>query len=160
LIKIDIKIGDTILVGKWKNKKVEVKKIGTDEFGSPTVNGKSILKIRIPKLYKEHKEHSMKLKDLLTEGTTVDEKSFLNFVDKLKQTRLRANIKYVPSAKPPRNAFIIVSLGWDYPDESADKVEMVANKLGLDLNTVEINATSSGEKYTKRIKINGGVKEY
>ena len=53
MIRIDIKIGDTILTGKWKNKKVVVKKIGTDEFGNPTVNGKSILKIRIPKLYKE-----------------------------------------------------------------------------------------------------------
>jgi hypothetical protein len=65
MIKIDIKIGDTILTGKWKNKKVEVKKIGIDEYGSPTVNGKSILKIRIPKLYKEQTDKSMKLKDLL-----------------------------------------------------------------------------------------------
>lgn len=65
MIEIDIKIGDEILTGKWKNKKVVVKNIGIDKFGNPTINGKSILKIRIPKLYKEHKMKNIKLKDLL-----------------------------------------------------------------------------------------------
>ena len=71
MIRLDLKIGDTILTGKWKNKKVVIKKIGTDEFGNPTVNDKSILKIRIPKLYKESfkigsnmKKKSMKMKDI------------------------------------------------------------------------------------------------
>lgn len=50
MIQIPIEIGDTILRGKFRNKKVVVKSIGTDEHGSPTVNGKSILSIRlIPK---------------------------------------------------------------------------------------------------------------
>lgn len=65
MIKIDLKVGDTVLAGKWKNKKIVVKDIGEDEFGSPTVNGKSILKIRIPKLYQ--KESAMKLTDLIKE---------------------------------------------------------------------------------------------
>lgn len=47
MIKIPIKIGDTILRGKFRNKKVIVKSIGVDEHGSPTVNGKSILSIRL-----------------------------------------------------------------------------------------------------------------
>jgi len=68
MIKIDLKVGDTILTGKWKNKKVVVKSIGEDEFGSPTVNGKSILKIRIPKFYQKEGA-SMKMKDLIKEGT-------------------------------------------------------------------------------------------
>ena len=55
MINIDINIGDTILTGKFRNKKVLVKTIGVDEHGSPTVNGKSILNIRIPKLYSEQK---------------------------------------------------------------------------------------------------------
>jgi DNA topoisomerase IB len=46
-IKIPIEVGDTILRGKWRNKKVVVKDIGEDEHGSPTVNGKSILSIRL-----------------------------------------------------------------------------------------------------------------
>ncbi len=47
---IPIKIGDTIMVGKFRNKPVKVKEIGIDELGQPTVNGNPILKFRIPKL--------------------------------------------------------------------------------------------------------------
>jgi hypothetical protein len=50
MIQIPIEIGDTILTGKFRNKKVTVKEIGIDPNGSPTVNGKTILKIRIAKL--------------------------------------------------------------------------------------------------------------
>jgi hypothetical protein len=49
-ITLDIDKGDTILTGRFKNHKVEVKDIDTDEHGMPTVNGKQITKIRIPKL--------------------------------------------------------------------------------------------------------------
>lgn len=64
MIKVDIKVGDTILIGKFLNKKVKVKEIGVDEYGNPTVNGKSIMKVRIPKLYKSKEE----LKDLIKEA--------------------------------------------------------------------------------------------
>tara|TARA_B100000927_G_C16248077_1_gene382290 strand:- start:278 stop:457 length:180 start_codon:yes stop_codon:yes gene_type:complete len=47
---IPIEIGDTIMVGKFRNKPVKVKEIGIDELGQPTVNGNPILKFRIPKL--------------------------------------------------------------------------------------------------------------
>ena len=47
---IPIKIGDTIMVGKFRNKPVKVKEIGIDDLGQPTVNGNPILKFRIPKL--------------------------------------------------------------------------------------------------------------
>jgi|TARA_B100001778_G_scaffold219820_1_gene182193 hypothetical protein len=47
---IPIKIGDTIMVGKFRNKPIKVKEIGIDELGQPTVNGNPILKFRIPKL--------------------------------------------------------------------------------------------------------------
>ncbi len=55
MIKLDINKGDYILVGRFKNKRVEVKEISTDENGCPTVNGKNILKIRIEKLMKPKK---------------------------------------------------------------------------------------------------------
>ena len=48
-IKVDIKVGDIILGGKFKNKRIEVKDIGKDEYGQPTINGKSILKFSIEK---------------------------------------------------------------------------------------------------------------
>ena len=86
MIKIDIKVGDTILTGKWKNKKVVVKNIDTDEFGSPTVNGKSILKIRIPKFYQKE-SMSMKLKDLIKEKVTIKkDNNFSNYKYKLKDS--------------------------------------------------------------------------
>lgn len=56
MIKLDINIGDTILVGRFKNKRIEVKEFGIDEHGLPTVNGRSILKIRIEKLMKTKKQ--------------------------------------------------------------------------------------------------------
>jgi len=40
MIKIDIKVGDTVLMGRFKNKKVVVKSITYDEHGMPLINGK------------------------------------------------------------------------------------------------------------------------
>ena len=47
-IFVPIKIGDTILGGRFKNKKIVVKTIGVDEYGMPTVNGKRVFNFRIP----------------------------------------------------------------------------------------------------------------
>jgi hypothetical protein len=49
VISLDINVGDTLLMGKFKNKKVKVKEIGTDEYGMPTINGKKATTFRIPK---------------------------------------------------------------------------------------------------------------
>lgn len=46
MIKLDIKVGDTILGGKFKNKKVIVKTIGKNEKGDITINGKPLLRFR------------------------------------------------------------------------------------------------------------------
>jgi hypothetical protein len=48
-IKLNVKVGDTLLMGKFKNKKVIVKNIGEDEWGMPTINGKKAVTFRIPK---------------------------------------------------------------------------------------------------------------
>ena len=47
-IILDIKVGDTILAGRFKNKKIVVKSIGKDEHGMPTINGKKVVNFRIP----------------------------------------------------------------------------------------------------------------
>jgi len=49
MIKIDIKKGDTVLMGRFKNKKVKVKTITYDEYGMPLINGKPACTFRIPK---------------------------------------------------------------------------------------------------------------
>lgn len=46
-ITLDVEIGDTILMGKFKNKKVVVKTIGKDEHGMPTINGKKVATFRM-----------------------------------------------------------------------------------------------------------------
>ena len=56
MINIDISVGDQILVGRFKNKKIEVKDIGVDKHGGPTINGRSILKIRKLKSSNERRE--------------------------------------------------------------------------------------------------------
>ena len=49
MIKLDISVGDVILMGRYRNKRVKVKSIGTDNLGQPVINGKPILKFRIEK---------------------------------------------------------------------------------------------------------------
>jgi co-chaperonin GroES (HSP10) len=49
MIKLDIKVGDTIMGGKFKTRKVIVKDIGKNERGDLTINGKPLLRFRIIK---------------------------------------------------------------------------------------------------------------
>ena len=49
MIKLDIKVGDTLMGGKFKNKKVVVKTIDTNEKGDVLINGKPLLRFRIIK---------------------------------------------------------------------------------------------------------------
>ena len=46
-INIPIKVGDTVLGGKFKNKRIVVKSIGKNEKGDITINGRPLLKYRI-----------------------------------------------------------------------------------------------------------------
>ena len=46
-IVLDVNVGDTILVGKFKNKKIVVKNIGKDKHGMPTVNGRKATTFRM-----------------------------------------------------------------------------------------------------------------
>lgn len=55
-IILDINVGDTVLVGRFKNKPIEVKDIGTDANGQPTINGRKLLSLRIAKLMPKKKK--------------------------------------------------------------------------------------------------------
>ena len=46
MIKLDIKVGDTLLGGKFKNKKIVVKTIEKNKKGDITINGKPLLRFR------------------------------------------------------------------------------------------------------------------
>ena len=45
-VSVDVDKGDEVLMGKFKNKKVTVKDIGTDSHGMPTINGKQATTFR------------------------------------------------------------------------------------------------------------------
>lgn len=49
VVILDIKKGDTLLGGRFKNVPMTVKEISEDELGQPTVNGKKLLTHRIKK---------------------------------------------------------------------------------------------------------------
>jgi len=55
---IDLKIGDVVLTGKWRNVREVVKKFGMNEDHQPTVNGKSLLNLRIEKTLPNSKKSS------------------------------------------------------------------------------------------------------
>ena len=42
-ISIDVKVGDTIMTGRFKNSPTVVKSIGKDDHGMPTINGKKVV---------------------------------------------------------------------------------------------------------------------
>jgi len=52
-IVLDVEVGDTILVGRFKNKKLVVKDIGKDSHGMPTINGRKVTTFRILKTAEE-----------------------------------------------------------------------------------------------------------
>lgn len=52
-INVPIEVGDEVLGGKFKNKKITVKDIGKNEKGEITINDKPLLKYRITKDLKE-----------------------------------------------------------------------------------------------------------
>ena len=62
-MKLDIKVGDILLGGKFKNKRIVVKEIGKDELGQPTVNGKPLLNFRIEKHLPDNKKSKKTLED-------------------------------------------------------------------------------------------------
>ncbi len=47
LIKVPISVGDTVLGGKFKNKRIKVKSIGKNDKGDITINNKPMMKFRI-----------------------------------------------------------------------------------------------------------------
>ena len=49
MIKITVEVGDVILIGRFKIKKVTVKTITYDEYGMPIINGRPACTFRISK---------------------------------------------------------------------------------------------------------------
>lgn len=132
MIQLPIEIGDTIRVGRFKNKRIVVKEIGLDDYGLPTINGKGILKIRIEKLMpkKEIKENKM------NEGSR-----------KLKEFRERGTKVFV---KKEDNEFWLYQLGEDGDEECISeigyKTEELANHAAFMKGFEVVNSKGNKEK--------------
>ena len=78
-MKIDLEIGDIVLGGKFKNKRMKVKTIGVDDLGQPTINGRSLLKFRIEKKMPRDKWSAKSKKDS-EKKVKITEKQLRNIV--------------------------------------------------------------------------------
>ena len=136
MIKLPIEIGDILLVGRFKNKRIKVKEIGTDEHGLPTVNGRSILKIRIEKLMEPKKnlkedhtnrsgKHFKNIRNLDYDVDTQDGVKIAKFIDKGKQYHY--NVDKITSIR--RLKLNTISIGGEYADNRKFYKEFTIQEL-------------------------------
>jgi len=88
-MEIDLEIGDIVLGGKFKNKRMKVKTLGVDDIGQPTINGRGLLKVRLEKLMPREK-WSAKSREKSEKKVKITEKQLRNLV---KQTLNESLVK-------------------------------------------------------------------
>jgi len=76
---IDLAEGDIVLGGKFKNKRMEVEELGTDELGQPTVNGQKLLAVRIEKKLPDDMKSSKTKEEMDKEAAT----KFIKYLKKI-----------------------------------------------------------------------------
>jgi hypothetical protein len=80
---IDLKVGDVVLGGKFKNQRMVVEKFGTNDIGQPTVNDKSLLAVRIEKTLPNSKKSSetlaQELNNITGNESEVNKTAFMKF---------------------------------------------------------------------------------
>ena len=116
-IKIPIKIGDTILGGRFKNRRMIVKKIGKNKKGDITVNDKPLLKFR---LVKESLEEDVNyyFKHLEDDGFVVESDN--DYIRIFKPIKIQDNSSYSYSNSNPFQWSEISSEIGRYVDELDD----------------------------------------
>ncbi len=130
-INVDVNKGDEVLMGKFKNKKVTVKDIGTDDHGMPTINGKQATTFRIGK--KGQNIYEMGNKDI----------HFKNIIKLYRDSKYRKRI----------NAFLFGNPNHNNPNDVArelrnmgyDDITRMEKELNIepDLNEVSNVATAN-----------------
>jgi len=80
---IDLKVGDVVLGGKFKNQRMIVEKFGTNDIGQPTINDKSLLAVRIEKTLPNSKKSSetlaQELNNIAGNESEVNKTAFMKF---------------------------------------------------------------------------------
>jgi hypothetical protein len=96
-ITLPVNIGDTVLFGKFKNKKVVVKTIGWNEKGDLLINGKSAMRMRLlpkPNIFDEAKQSR------LAHGNLGRKYKFQGKPEKLKTVRKGQRVVYTGEQNP------------------------------------------------------------
>jgi hypothetical protein len=96
-ISMDVDKGDTVLMGKFKNKKVVVKDIGKDDYGMPTINGKKAATFRLgdkgQNIFKKDEIDEMKSTDI----------HFMNMIKLYRDSTFRKRINVYLFGNPNKN---------------------------------------------------------
>lgn len=141
-IELDINIGDEILTGRFKNKKVIVKDIGKDDKNQPTINGKTILKFRIKKLIKE--EIDKLFESLGFESAAAQQIATNMALFKLPRKGMDDSINY----------FDQVQFQLDKEKSEEEKEEDVENQFDLPTPNIPAASTTTNIYEEKKIKEN------
>ena len=93
-ITVPIKVGDTVLGGKFKNKRIVVKSIGKNEKGDITINNKPLLKFRLlPKTEDEQLDQAFNDAKPVEEETKRDyKKEYAKYGKSKKAKKYRAEL--------------------------------------------------------------------
>ena len=97
-INIDVDKGDTVLMGKFKNKKVVVKDIGKDDHGMPTINGKKAATFRLG----DKGQNIFKKDENIDEMKSTDV-HFLNIIKLYRNSTFKKRINAYLFGKPNHN---------------------------------------------------------
>jgi len=155
-ITIPIKVGDTVLGGKFKNKRIVVKSIGKNDKGDITINGRPLLKFRI---VKENIEVEF------PEDMPMDENSYLkNAQSRLKkvykhlgveygQTRRGdkyVQINYIPKSVPQSQSPEFVKVFYDSDEELQKIGKSLKLKLKESVSSQSLQKLNLGLKKINR----------
>jgi hypothetical protein len=132
-INVDVDKGDTVLMGKFKNKKVVVKDFGKDDHGMPTINGKVATTFRLGQ--KGQNIYEMGNKDV----------HFMNIIKLYRDSTFRKRINAYLFGKPSHNnptavAKALRNMGYD-------DITQMEKELNIqpDLNEVSNNTQGDAE---------------
>ena len=159
-MNLDLSVGDVILGGRFKNKRIEVKSLGTDELGQPIVNkSRKLLAVRIEKLLPK------KMQSFETQRREMEKKSS---IDKLRQkidadiSRLYKTI-YKPNFDKAEKAHTsgkgkgFGKHEWDYALSSVNKskaLRSIGKKYGVSINIRDTGPSEGSFKYDYKSKMN------
>jgi len=133
-ITIDVEIGDTILTGRFKNKKTKVNSIEKDEHGMPTINGRKVTTFRIMKNKEENIMNKKKLVKFI-EGIQKDRNDMALYIIDLNKELSNAKVL---AKKHPKYKKYIKFIQQDIKDAEKKLAKLKSVKESIKQKIVEL----------------------